>query len=328
MKVNHIRGRFAPSPTGLMHVGNARTALAAWLSIRKQGGTFVWRLEDLDIPRVVPGMSEAAALDLKWMGLDWDEGPELGGSYAPYKQSLRFDRYEEALRKLQVQDRIFPCALSRKDLQSIASAPHGMSGTSPYPIKLRPDTLEADWFQSLLDADQPHASIRFKVLPGQVTFDDWAQGLLSQNVLEEVGDYVIKRRDGMYAYQLAVVVDDIAMDITEVVRGSDLVDSTARQIQLIQALGGQVPAYAHVPLVLNHLGEKLSKRDEGLTIQSLRENGVQPEQLVGYLAYSMGLINEIIPVSTGALIDHFRWEVIDKKDWVLPENVAEVLRDI
>ncbi len=311
-----------------MHVGNARTALAAWLSIRKQGGTFVWRLEDLDTPRVVPGMSEAAAFDLKWMGLDWDEGPELGGSYAPYKQSLRFDQYEEALRKLQQQDQIFPCSLSRKDLQSIASAPHGMTGASPYPIDLRPARLKIDWFQSLLDADHPDASVRFKVLPGEVAFEDWVQGRLSQNVLTEVGDYVVKRRDGMYAYQLAVVVDDIAMDITEVVRGSDLVDSTARQIQLIRALGGVVPAYAHVPLVLNHHGEKLSKRDEGLTIQSLRENGIQPEQLVGYLAYSMGLINEIIPISTGALVDHFRWEVINKKDWVLPDNLATLLSDI
>ena len=308
-----------------MHVGNARTALAAWLSVRQQRGTFVWRLEDLDTPRVVPGMSEAAEKDLTWMGLDWDEGPGLGGAFAPYKQSLRFALYEEALHKLHALGRIFPCSLSRKDLQTIASAPHGEGQGSPYPPALRPIELLPDWFEKLVLDDQPDASIRFKVLPGTVSFQDRMLGYIEQNVQEVVGDFVVKRRDGMYAYQLAVVLDDIAMQITEVVRGEDLLHSTARQIQLIEAFGGQVPGYAHVPLILNHNGEKLSKRDKGLTLDALREAGVKPAQLVGYLAYSLGLINEIIPIQPGALIEDFRWDGINKKDWVLPADIEAQL---
>ncbi len=325
---NNFRGRFAPSPTGLMHVGNARTALMAWLSIRSKGGRFVWRLEDLDTPRVVSGMAEAAEKDLNWLGLDWDEGPKQGGAYGPYDQSSRFSLYEEALSQLLEAERIFPCTYSRKDLQALASAPHGAGPGSPYPVSLRPVSLEAGWFEKLNESNSPYASIRFKVQPGTVAFVDKVQGKIEQEVLQEVGDFVVKRRDGMYAYQLAVVVDDIAMRISEVVRGVDLVSSTPRQIQLVRALAGSIPDYAHVPLVLNDKGEKLSKRDQGLTLASLREAGVQPEQLVGYFAFSLGLIDELISLSAGALIDHFRWEKIRKIDWVMPADITRILLEI
>lgn len=325
---NQVRGRFAPSPTGLMHVGNARTALVAWLSVRQKQGVFVWRLEDIDTPRVVTGMAEAAEEDLAWLGIDWDEGPAKGGIFSPYSQSQRSQIYEEALEALLAKDQIFPCEYSRKDLQSLASAPHGHEGLSPYPVSLRPARLDTNWFEALSATQHPYASIRYKVQTGKIVFEDLLQGVVAQDVLNEVGDFVIKRRDGMYAYQLAVVVDDIAMEISEVVRGMDLIDSTARQIQLIRSLGGKIPLYAHVPLVLNDQREKLSKRDEGLTLRSLREAGIKPAQLRGYLAYTLGLIDEIIPVDPGALIELFRWDAIGSENWILPADIVSVLRRI
>ncbi len=163
---------------------------------------------------------------------------------------------------------------------------------------------------------------------GSRTFDDLVQGTITENVQAEVGDFVVKRRDGLYAYQLAVVVDDLAMDISEVVRGEDLLQSTARQIMLIEALGGTPPIYAHVPMILDAAGDKLSKRHQGLTLRELREAGVQPEHLIGYFAYSLGLINEIIPLQAGALISYFRWEKITKKDWLLPADLPGLLTTI
>ncbi len=318
------RGRFAPSPTGLLHVGSARTALAAWLSARRRGGAFVWRIEDLDPPRAVAGTAEAALEDLRWLGLDWDEGPDVGGPHAPYVQSERSALYEAALHRLAEAGRLFPCRRSRKDLREIASAPHGGSGLPPYPASLRPSALAPDWLDRL--GAHPDAALRFLVRDGAVTFEDWVQGVVTETVSETTGDFVLKRRDGLYAYQLAVVVDDLAMGVTEVVRGADLLDSTARQVQLLEALGGTVPAYAHLPLVLSAEGEKLSKRDAGLTLRSLREAGVAPEALVGALAHSLGLSDAPKPVSAAALVARFEWSRVRRDPWRLPERFAETLR--
>lgn len=297
-----IRGRYAPSPTGMIHVGNARTALAAWLSVRSRGGSFVYRVEDLDPPRVVPGMAEAQIEDLRWLGVDWDEGP--------YFQSERFSFYEEALARLRDAGRLFPCRRSRKDLQAIASAPHGGSGEAPYPISFRPDSPVLDWSD---------AAIRFLVHDRPVSFIDRIYGPVTERVDQAVGDFVLKRRDGLWAYQLAVVVDDLLMGINDVVRGADLLASTARQIQLIEALGGSPPEYAHVPLVVNAGGEKISKRDRGITLRSLREAGVAPEAVTGYLAYSLGLLDRPEPCRPGDLVPLFSWDKIARTDWVLPE---------
>ena len=297
-----MRGRYAPSPTGYLHVGNARTALVAWLSSRSANGTLVWRLEDLDAPRVVPGMAEAAEEDLHWLGLDWDEGPVQGGASEPYVQSHRHSYYEEALKVLFEKGYLFPCTYSRKDIQNLSSAPHKFLENTPYPVSLRPGRLEEDWFSDLKERSlqsRSYAAIRFKVPDQDVTFNDRLFGLTTENVRTTVGDFVLKRKDGMYAYQLAVVVDDIAMGITEVVRGTDLRTSTARQILLFNALGGTLPNFAHVPLVKNDKGEKLSKRDQALTIRSLRENQVQPEQLLGYMGHSLGILESLRPVFIG-----------------------------
>lgn len=320
------RGRYAPSPTGPIHVGNARTALAAWLSVRSRGGTFVWRLEDLDPPRVVPGMAALQMEDLAWLGLDWDEGPDIGGPYAPYEQSHRSAVYEEALERLAAAGHLFPCRRSRRDLQTMASAPHGPEGSAPYPAAFRPHPLKIDWFDELRRAGRPEAAIRFLVHDQPVIWCDRVFGEQTEQVDQTVGDFVLKRRDGLYAYQLAVVVDDLAMRIDEVVRGADLLDSTARQIQLIEALGGSPPVYAHVPIVVNAQGEKLSKRDQGLTLSSLREAGAAPEAVVGQLAASLGLIDPPDPCRPGDLLRNFAWEKIRKEPWVLPEDFTAALR--
>ncbi len=318
------RGRFAPSPTGLLHVGSARTALAAWLSVRSRGGRFVWRLEDLDPPRAVAGTAEAALDDLRWLGLDWDEGPETGGPHAPYVQSERYERYERALRRLAEAGRLFPCRRSRKDLRDLASAPHGAPDAPPYPASLRPKALAPDWLDRL--PETPGAALRFRVHDGPVSFEDRVQGTVTETVSETTGDFVLKRRDGLYAYQLAVVVDDLAMGVTEVVRGADLLDSTGRQLQLIEALGGAPPAYAHLPLVENAEGEKLSKRDAALTLRSLREASVAPEALVGALACSLGLAETPEPVAVGALLPGFAWSRLRREPWRLPGDFAARLR--
>lgn len=331
-RLERPRGRWAPSPTGFLHVGNARTALAAWASVRSRNGTFVWRLEDLDPPRIVEGAAEAAMAELEWLGLDWDEDPDRGGPFAPYVQSERSVHYEAALTRLAAAGRLFPCDRSRRDLRELATAPHGGGGTPPYPPSLRPTELPEGWlerFRRQVEAhdptDPPVAALRFLVHDEPVTFDDRVEGPLTERVSRTVGDFVLRRRDGLYAYQLAVVVDDLLMEIDDVVRGRDLLGSTARQIQLLAALGGRVPAYAHVPLVLNAAGEKLSKRDEGLTLASLRAEGVDPRRLVGYLAWSLGWLDRAEACTPADLLDGFDWARTSRKDWMLPENLPELL---
>lgn len=313
------RGRYAPSPTGLLHVGNARTALAAWLSVRSRGGSFVWRVEDLDPPRVVAGAADAAAFDLAWLGLDWDEDPVRGGPFAPYTQSACSDLYEEALQRLADAGRLFPCTLSRRELASISSAPHGADDDAAYPASARPRALAPDWYLRWKDDGGRDAALRFRVDDGPATFHDLVQGTQKQS---SGGDFVLKRRDGLYAYQLAVVVDDARMRITEVVRGADLLASTGKQLQLLDALGAARPEYAHVPMVLAADGDKLSKRDGAVTLKALREAGARPEQVTGLLAWSLGLLDRPQAVAASELVASFAWSRVGRhaghEDWRLP----------
>lgn len=316
------RGRYAPSPTGPIHLGNARSALAAWLSVRARGGTFVWREEDLDPPRVVPGMAEEQRADLAWLGLDWDEGPDAGGPHGPYRQSQRAAFYEEALAELARAGRLFPCRRSRRDLEAVASAPHGADGGPPYPAALRPRRLAPGWYEEHRAAARPDAALRFLAGRREVRFHDRVQGEQSERVDLAVGDFVLKRRDGFYAYQLAVVVDDLRMGIDDVVRGADLLASTARQLQLIAALGGTPPAYAHLPLINGANGEKLSKRDAGLTLSGLRAAGAAPEQVVGYLAHSLGLLPAPAACRPAELIPGFDWRRVGRADHTVPPDLT------
>ena len=301
-------GRFAPSPTGDLHLGSALAALAAWASVRRRGGRFVWRVEDLDGPRAVAGAAERQLEDARWLGLDWDEGPDPGrpridrGPHAPYRQSERGAVYEAALDRLAGADRLFPCRRSRKDLRALATAPHGASGLPPYPASWRPGRLEPGWREAARDC-----ALRFRVDDGPVTFEDRVVGRVTEDVRATVGDVVLKRRDGVYAYQLAVVVDDLAMGVTEVVRGQDLLDSTARQILLVRALGGTVPTHAHLPLLVNADGEKLSKRDAAPTVRGLRQLGLAPERVVGWLAHQLGQTGTPAPLAARALAARWDW---------------------
>ncbi len=322
-------GRFAPSPTGDLHVGSALAALAAWCSARARSGRFVYRIEDLDPPRAVPGSPERQMEDLRWMGLDWDEGPGFPegerGPHVPYRQSARGAVYERALARLAADGHVFPCRVSRKDLQEIATAPHGASGLPPYPPALRPTDLAPGWF-ARYQAAAPDAALRFCVPRGAVAFEDAVVGRVEEHVRRTTGDFVLKRRDGLYAYQLAVVVDDLAMGVTEVVRGQDLLDSTARQILLIRALGGHVPAYAHVPLLASASGEKLSKRGGALRVRALREAGARPEALVGWLAHVLGQIDTPRPLAPAALAEWFALRHVPPRAAPVPDDLADRLR--
>ncbi len=281
-----VRGRFAPSPTGELHIGNARTALLGWLQVRAQGGKFVLRVEDLDQPRVVPGSLERQLEALRALGIDWDEGPGVGGPFAPYVQIERLDLYQRAFDRLASQDRLFPCFCSRAELARAATAPHGAADDGPpYPGTCR--TLSTAQRAEREKTRAP--SWRFRVEPGEVRFVDRVAGEVTQDVEREVGDFVVRRSDGVFAYQLAVVVDDGAMEMSDVLRGADLLPSTPRQIQLYAALGVEAPRFAHVPLVLGPAGERLSKRDGAVSVTELLDRGVSAAQLVAELASLCGI---------------------------------------
>jgi len=295
------RGRFAPTPSGQLHIGNAFTALAAWLQMRRAGGEFLLRIEDIDKPRSRPAFAEQQQDDLLWLGLDWDEGPRLGGPHAPYEQSLRETLYEDALVRLQQAGRIYPCYCSRAELAMIGSAPHGLSSEgAAYPGFCRHLTEE----ERALKAADKTPSLRFIMPARPISFDDAIAGK-QMYAQEALGDFVVKRADGMFSYQLAVTVDDAAMGITDVLRGADLLDSTPRQLALFEALGLQPPQFAHTPLLGDEEGNRLSKRDKSLSLVSLRADGVKPERAVGLLAYLARWIDKLEPIAAGELIPLF-----------------------
>jgi glutamyl-tRNA synthetase len=273
------RGRFAPSPTGAMHLGNARTALLAWLDIRSRRGTMLLRIEDLDRARIPAGAEQGVIDDLRWLGLDWDEGP--------IRQSERGDRYDAALEALLAAGRAFPCACSRADVARAASAPHAEDEDGPrYPGTCRGKPPAEIRARAAARGRAP--SIRFDGRRERIDFDDDVCGHVVGDV-EGVDDFVLRRADGVAAYQLAVVVDDAATAITRVVRGADLLRSTPRQIALHRALGTSAPAFAHMPLLLTPGGERLAKRTRPASLASMREAGTTPEEIVGTLAASVGL---------------------------------------
>ena len=302
-----MRGRFAPSPTGAMHLGNARTALLAWLAARRASasGSVVLRMEDLDRPRIVAGAEQRLIDELLWLGLDWDEGPDRGGPHAPYRQSERTALYDQAIDRLLAAGHAFLCACSRADVARAASAPHEDNGDEGprYPgtcLVLPPAEIER----------RAHAlgrrpAVRFRARAARIPFVDGLHGPCDPFGASGVDDFVLRRADGTAAYQLAVVVDDAAMEITDVVRGDDLLRSTPRQIALYAALGLAAPRFTHVPLVLAAGGQRLAKRTRPLSIGDLRNLGVSPEKIVGALAASAGLVAEGTRVRPAELIAQF-----------------------
>jgi glutamyl-tRNA synthetase len=279
-----------------MHLGNARTALLAWLACRRDGGAMVLRLEDLDATRVVPGAADRLLSDLRWLGLDWDEGPDVGGPHAPYLQTQRTAAYDAAIDHLLRTGAAFLCACSRADVNRAASAPHGealddASAGPRYPGTCR-DQPAAD-VQARARAAGRAPTVRFR---GQAqglptSFVDGVRGAVDP--LPQpfgIDDFVIRRADGVAAYQLAVVVDDAAMEITHVVRGDDLLSSTPRQLALYQSLALTPPRFFHVPLVLTPAGDRLAKRSRPVSIADLRQRGVSADVIIGALAASANLI--------------------------------------
>jgi len=303
-----IRGRYAPSPTGDLHLGNLRTALLAWLFARCSDGQFVLRIEDLDRPRVRPGASERMLFDLHWLGLDWDEGPDIGGSYAPYIQSERQEIYTMHLQRLQDKGLIYPCYCSRAEIARAASAPHGNEGPR-YPGTCRYLT-QAQRRQH--EAQNRRPSMRFRVDDARiVSFTDLVIGPAEQQVQQTVGDFIVCRSDGIFAYQFAVVVDDALMHINQVVRGVDLLESTARQILLFEALGFEVPTFAHVPLLLDKHGKRFSKRLQSAGLEPLRMAGVTAIQVVGKMAAECGLVDRGEQLGTEELAQRYKYQGYD-----------------
>jgi glutamyl-tRNA synthetase len=271
------RGRLAPTPTGYLHVGHARTFALAAARAHRDGGTLVYRTEDLDASRCQPEFAEAALTDLRWLGLDWQEGPDVGGPVGPYVQSQRQPWFAEVWRLLHASGTIYPCDKSRQDVARALTAPHAEDDAEPiFPPALRPPAGQGR------EAHAPGVqNWRFRVPDGEtIAFEDALQGPQAFVAGRDFGDFLVWRRDGFPAYELAVVADDHAMGITEVVRGADLLRSTARQLIVYRALGWTAPTWAHAPLVVDAEGRRLAKRTAGLSIRELRAAGRSPAEVL------------------------------------------------
>jgi glutamyl-queuosine tRNA(Asp) synthetase len=267
------RGRLAPSPTGLLHLGHARTFWAAQERARTHGGELILRNEDLDATRFKMEFVDAMLEDLRWFGFEWSEGPDCGGPFAPYNQSERMDFYRAALEQLRAGNFIYPCTCSRKDIQAATRAPHANDDNEP----IYPGTCRENDESEIANRK---FSWRFRVPDGEtILFADGNFGAQKFVAGKDLGDFVVWRGDGVPAYQLACVVDDAAMQVTEVVRGADLLASTARQILLYRALGLAAPDFFHCALMLDDKGGRLAKRHDALSLRTLRESGATPESL-------------------------------------------------
>lgn len=287
-------GRFAPSPSGRLHMGNISSLLLAWLDIKSRGGEIIFRLEDLDPERSRMEFSEAICADMKYLGLSWDTG--YFGIINEYCQSQRENYYKEAFDKLSLKGLVYPCFCSRSDR---------LSGK-----KCRCAQLKASEAEALIAAGHT-PSWKVKVPDREIDFVDGHYGKISEN-LADTGDFIIKRSDGVYAYQLAVSVDDMSMGVNRVVRGRDILSSTVRQIWLIETLGGTAPEYCHAPLIVSG-GSKLSKRFGDTSMEYYREN-YSAEEILGYLSHLLYITDSPAPISAAELVNRFDWSVIPAND--------------
>lgn len=296
-----VLGRFAPTPSGRMHLGNAFAYLLAWLSARSRGGDVLLRMEDLDTLRCTAEKAELIRDDLRWLGLSWDEETP--------PQRERTAAYEAALEILRARANVFPCWCTRGSL-NLVNAPHASDGHPIHPASCREAPEEERKKQKTPPAwrlEAPDLTIGFR---------DGVYGDYRENLKLDCGDFVLRRADGVFVYQLAVVVDDGESGVTEVVRGCDLLSSTPRQLYLQQLLGYPRPAYFHVPMLTDREGRKLSKRDADLDLGVLRQRS-RPEKLIGLLAHACGLIERYEPVSARELVPGFSWEKLRRQDIIL-----------
>ena len=288
-----VVGRFAPSPTGLMHLGNVFAALLSWLSAKQQGGEWRLRIEDLDPQRSRPEYAQQIMRDLEWLGLPW-EGEVL-------YQSQRTDIYRQYMQQLQPYT--YPCTCTRNEILA-AQAPHESDGRIVYPGTCR--------FRKGTAPDERFAT-RLIVPDEMIQYNDGHYGTQAVNLATECGDFILRRSDGVFAYQLAVVVDDALSGVTEVVRGRDLLLSAAQQIYLYERLGWTPPTYCHHPLLVNAQGQRLCKRDKALELSAMRAT-LSAKQIIGQLAFAAGLIPEQQPISPEQLIQLFDWRKIPTHD--------------
>lgn len=295
-----IIGRFAPSPSGTLHLGNLRTALASWLSAKAQGGRWLIRIEDVDHGRSRPAMADEHLRDLATLGLESDG--------AVVRQSHRGEAYRAALWRLFEEGVLYPCACTRKDLALLASAPHEDDGLRPYPGTCRGSQL----------TDPGPGALRFRVPEGAVAWEDRLLGPQLDDPSSLTGDPLLHRRDGCYAYHLAVVVDDGAQGVDEVVRGADLRGVTATQIRLQEALALPRPAYAHLGLVTAPSGARLGKRDGALGLAALKAKGHPVQEIVGWLGWSLGCLERPEPCAAGDLVAGFRWDRVPRGEIRIP----------
>lgn len=302
-----MRGRFAPSPTGHLHLGNVRSALLGWLQARAAGGEFWLRIEDLDVERCKPQFIDSIRSDLEFLGLEW-QGPM-------WLQSERRQVYDHAIDQLNHEGLIYPCTCSRADIARAVSAPHVGEEGPVYPRTCAGGAIVEG---------RPRA-LRFRVTGGPTAFNDLVMGHFGHDVEQAVGDFIVRRADGIASYQLAVVVDDAAAGVTHVLRGADLLSSTPRQIQLAHALGLPVPTYAHVPLVMENTERRLAKRDGSLTVRALREAGVSAERIIGLLAKWSGL-SDGQPVRAAELVSGFSLERLSTVPTVIDLRDLEALK--
>jgi len=304
MTVAQLTGRFAPTPSGRLHLGNILCAMLAWLSVRSRGGRFLLRIEDVDVPRCPRDASLRCIDDLAALGFDWDEPPVF--------QSERTELYEQALAELKRQGAVYPCFCTRAQLHA-TQAPNLGDTQYIYPGTCRSLT------QAQIDAlsQQRTPAVRLRVPEGEVGFTDRVYGAYREVPSRDCGDFVLRRSDGLYGYQLAVVVDDMLQGVTEVVRGRDILSATPRQIVLQRMLGAAQPAYAHIPLLTDAEGRRLAKRDKDLDLDVLLRR-FSVEELLGSLACSAGILDEPEPMTLQQLIPLFAWDKIRRDDMKLP----------
>ena len=311
MEQNNVRGRFAPSPSGRLHLGNMVSSLLAWLDVRSLGGEMVFRLEDLDPDRSVYEYSCRMADDLEWFGLDWDMGWR-SGEHPEYAQSNRMEFYERMFECFEARGMIYPCYCSRAQ-RLAASAPHPgeIQDAGCGCIRLSPH-------ERLMQTRLP--SYKIHVDSCSIDFTDGHYGLHQTRMTAGTDDFIVRRADGVFAYQFAVSYDDAVMGINRVVRGKDLLSSTPKQIWLIQQMGYEAPVYCHAPLMVAADGRKMSKRNGDLSMEVLR-NTHSPEQLCGKLAYIAGLLDQPEPITPTELIPIFSWSRVPTENMIIPEGL-------
>ena len=295
-----VTGRFAPTPSGRLHLGNLLCALLAYLSARSQGGRFLLRIEDVDVPRCPRALADQCIADLKWLGIAWDE--------PPLYQSERTAVYEEAFARLHDLGLVYPCFCTRAQLHA-AAAPHLGEREGVYPgtcARLSPQEAAAR-------SRTRHPAMRLRVPDEQVAFCDGLYGPYAENLSQETGDFIIRRSDGLFGYQFAVVVDDALSGVTEVVRGRDILPSTPRQLYLQRLLGYPALRYVHIPLLTDSEGRRLAKRDRDLDLTALSRR-FSREEVLGLLAHACGLLDAWRPVTMEALIRDFSWARVSRQD--------------